>query len=65
MPDQVRHDEQRLRAFLNFGTVWKAGVQKEFADCGSGFPAAICIAVVKAFRGWKAAPTNIFRMPFV
>jgi hypothetical protein len=24
---------------------------------GSGFPAAICPAGVKAIRGWKAAPT--------
>jgi hypothetical protein len=32
---------------------------------GSGFPAAICTAVVKTIRGWKAAPTEIFQMPFV
>ncbi len=34
-------------------------------NCGSGFPAAICTADVKAIRGWKAAPTNIFQMLFV
>jgi hypothetical protein len=27
MPDQVRHDGQKLNAILNYGTVWKAGIQ--------------------------------------
>jgi hypothetical protein len=26
MPDQVRHDRQRLSTFLNPDTVWKAGI---------------------------------------
>jgi len=27
MPDQVRHDVQKLNTFLNCDTVWKAGIQ--------------------------------------
>jgi hypothetical protein len=27
MPDQVRHDGQKLSAFLNYDTVWQTGVQ--------------------------------------
>ena len=27
MPDQARHDKQKLKVFLNYDTVWKAGIQ--------------------------------------
>jgi hypothetical protein len=29
MPDQVRHDGQKLSGFLNFDTIWQAGIQAD------------------------------------
>ena len=43
MPDQVRHDAQELTDFLNYDTVWKAGIQlfqyvldAPASGCGAG-----------------------------
>jgi hypothetical protein len=32
MPDQVRHDRQNLSGFLNYDTVWKAGIHRIVAE---------------------------------
>jgi hypothetical protein len=43
MPDQVRHDGQELTDFLNYDTVWKAGIKlfqyvldAPASGCGAG-----------------------------
>jgi putative endonuclease len=32
MPDQVRHDELKLNAFINCNSVWKAGIQENYVN---------------------------------